>query len=227
MSNQRRKNQKNHIHDWVKEERKLDDGFAYYYYICKKCHEVRYPSEQLQRLFEYRKEHVFLSPREVALILLYAGESIYEKHSMRNYISGITFFQKLVFLFYMELANEYSIPVENPGFFAYKYGPYSDDVDDIIQILLDSETIETKGGMKSSKKERFYLTDKGKEKAKKIINKLDRRQKNAIIEFRRFWDQKKLVGLVKYVYSKYPSYTNKSVILNDLFPGRKLNRRRG
>jgi hypothetical protein len=225
MSSQRNK-KINHEHKWIRIERKLEDGFIYHYYTCETCHQVKYPSEELSKIFLYKKEHLFLTLRETVMILLYAGEKIYSDPN-KNYIPGITFLQKLLFLFYMEVSPNLKIPAENPGYFSYKYGPYSDSIDDLLNVMIETKSICTSGGRKSSSTELFYLSDAGKIKAKNIFEKLNPNQQQYIIEFRKFWDQKKLVGIMKYVYSKYPDYTNKSIVLNDLFPGVKLNRRRG
>jgi len=50
-----------------------------------------------------------------------------------------------------------------------------------------------------------------------------------LVEFRKFWDQKTTKAICKYIYAKpeYEKYLDKSLILNELFPGRKLYRRRG
>ena len=84
-------------------------------------------------------------------------------------------------------------------------------------------------GRKSSSKERFYITDKGKKKGNIIFNKLSVDQQMALMEFRKYWDQKTTKAICKYVYAKpeYEKFLDKSLIIDDLFPGRKLYRRRG
>ena len=82
-------------------------------------------------------------------------------------------------------------------------------------------------GMKSSNNERFYLTEEGIKSGKIIYKKLSSNQRKIILNFRLFWDEKKLIGLMKYIYANYDSFTKESVILKNLFPGRKLYRRRG
>jgi hypothetical protein len=217
-----------HEHKWQKQERKLKDDFKYFYYQCSLCHDVKYPAPELQKIFDYKREHLFLTVPDVALLLLFVGTKYpeYRDKPLKNYIPGITFYQKLMFLFYKEIVQEYDIPTENPGFYGYKYGPYSDKIDNSIHVLIESGLIKTIG-RKSTKKEKFYLTEKGIVKGKEIFNKLSSNQKNKILDFRLRWDEKKLVGLKKYVYSRYKEYTNESVILSELFPGRKLFRRRG
>lgn len=205
-------------HKWQKEERELGDGFHYYYYICKKCHMVKYPGPELQKIQEYSEKKLFLSVEDWVLLLLYAGK----------YIAGITHYQKMLFLVFYELAPKENIPTENPCFYGYKYGPYSQRIDEAIDFLIKFEYIHDEG-RKSSSKERFYITSKGKKKGKIIFDKLSKKQQNAIREFRIYWDQKTTKGLLKYIYSnlEYKSFLVKSKIIKDLFPGVTIYRRRG
>lgn len=229
MSNQFKKKEKeSDTHSWEKVERKLPDGFSYYYLICKECHLVRYPGPELQKIQDYSKKNLFLSVRDWILLFLHIGESIYIDNPKKNYIAGITRFQKMLFLIFYEFAPENDIPTENPGFYGYKYGPYSDIIDEAIDFLISNEDIIVTG-VKSSSKEKFSLTDKGNEKAKNILSKLTQQQRKKLVKFRLYWDQKTTKGLLKRIYSdkRYSSFLDKSIILDDLFPGRKLYRRRG
>lgn len=206
-------------HTWEKVERTLDDGFSYYYMICKICHAIRFPGPQLQSLQDYSKTNLYIFVQDWVLLLLYAGH---------EYIAGITHYQKMLFLIFYEFAPEFEIPSENPGFYGYKYGPYSDRIDAAIEFLIQHGYIRAEG-RKSSSKERFYITEKGKEKGQKIFNKLSKEQQLALEQFRKFWDQKTTKAICKYIYAKpeYEKFLDKSLILYDLFPGRKLYRSRG
>jgi len=219
MSNPHDINSQNPAHSWQKEERKLDDGFTYYYLICTKCHDVRFPGPQLQALQNYSKTNLFFFIEDWVLLLLYAGH---------RYIAGNTHYQKMLFLIFYEYVEHYHIPSENPGFFGYKYGPFSARVDNAIGFYIENGYIRSEG-RKSTTKERFYITTKGKEKGRVLYNKLSVVQRKPLKEFRKFWDQKTAKAICKYVYSKdeYKKFTNESLILNDLFPGVKLYRRRG
>jgi len=206
-------------HVWEKVERTLDDGYSYYYMICIECHAVRFPGPQLQSLQDYSKENLFIFVQDWVLLILYAGH---------EYIAGITHYQKMLFLIFYEFAPEFNIPSENPGFYGYKYGPYSDRIDAAIEFLIQQGYIMAEG-RKSSSKERFYITEKGKMKGQKIFNKLSKKQQLALMSFRKFWDQKTTKAICKYVYSnpEYKKFLDKSLILSQLFPNRKLYRNRG
>ncbi len=209
------------VHQWEKEERTLSDGFSYYYFICSSCHEVLYPAQEFQRINDYSKENLFLFVEDWALLLLYVGSD------QTDFISGITHYMKMLFLALYELAPDEEIPSENPGFYAYKYGPYSRRIDHAIQFLVDEGYISINGKPKSSWKERFFITSKGVEKGLKLFNHLSKKQQEALRYLRGKWDEKHIRGLCKYVYAKYPDFVKESLILDDLFPGVKLNRRRG
>lgn len=208
-----------HRHLWKKEERTLYDGFSYYYMVCRICHEVRFPAFQLQRLQDYSKTHQFLFVEDWVLVLLYAGH---------RYIAGITHYQKMLFLIFYEFAPDKHIPTENPGFYGYKYGPYSARIDAAINFLIQYGYITTEG-RKSSSKERFSITQIGEARGKEIFEKLSKEQQESLSAFRDYWDQKPTSAILKYVYSnkKYAKFIKRSVILSRLFPGKKLHRRRG
>lgn len=212
-----------HSHNWERSEHTLEDGFSYYYMVCRDCHEVRFPATQFQRLKDYSKDHLFLFVEEWILLLLYAGRE-FEGH---EYIAGITLYQKMLFLIFYEFAPTHNIPTENPGFYGYKYGPYSARIDKAIDLLIQYGFIKTKN-RRSSSTERFILTQKGIERGKEIFGKLSRDQQDALASFRKFWDQKKAKGICKHIYAnpKYKEFIRESIILPYLFPGKELHRMR-
>jgi hypothetical protein len=211
-----------HAHAWKKEERWLADGFYYYYFICRECHEVRFPAIQLQRLQDYSKEHLFLFVEDWILLLLYAGREF----SGRKYIAGITMYQKMLFLIFNQIAPQNNIPTENPGFYGYKYGPYSARIDAAIDLLIQYGFIKTRN-RRSSSTERFIITSTGKKRGKELFDKLSASQKNALLNFRKYWSQKTAKAICKEIYAnpQYKDYIQESIILDYLFPGRILHRK--
>lgn len=212
-----------HSHVWKKEERTLDDGSSYYYMICQECHEIRFPGIQLQRLQDYSKDHLFLFVEDWVLLLLYAGKE-FEGH---EYISGITMYQKMLFLIFYEFAPQYNVPTENPGFYGYKYGPFSARIDAAIDLLIQFGFLKTMN-RRSSSTERFIITPLGRERGEEIFNKLSEEQKNALVAFRMFWDQKNAKAICKYIYAnpKYKDFIQESIILSYLFPNQVIHRKR-
>ncbi|MFA7032908.1 MAG: hypothetical protein WC201_05050 [Bacilli bacterium] len=77
------------------------------------------------------------------------------------------------------------------------------------------------GGRINSNQERFTLSDEGIEAGLKAFNKLTSEQQNKLKVLRRDLQQFDVDGITRYVYTKYPQFTDKSVILD-----RTLRRRR-
>jgi len=208
---------KKHKHIWEKSTHKLEDDFSYYYMICNQCHKVRFPAIELQKILDYSKENLFLLVEDWVLLLPFVND---------KYIAGITRYQKMLFLIYKKFIIEEEIPTENPGFYGYKYGPYSIRIDHAIENMIRNGYIEKKG-RKSSQREIFSITNDGKNRAKKIHNRLSKKQQDALSAFRKYWDQKSIKGILKYIYANYKDYTRKSLILRNVFPDRVLYRKRG
>ncbi len=204
-------------HRWEKVERTLDDGFTYFYHVCKICHQTIYTGSELEKIMDYSDTHLFLSVEDWTLLLLFVNG---------QYIAGITHYMKMLFLAFCEFSPRHNIPSENPGFYGYKYGPYSDRIDEAIDFLIQEGYIRAEG-RKSSSKERFFITEKGSRKGEIIYDKLQQEKQVDLCTFRQYWDTKTTRAICKYVYAKYPEFTDDSVILKDLFPERTLHRKRG
>jgi len=179
-------------------------GLSYYYYQCDKCHDVSYPMEQLQILYDYADTHQFMFLADWVLALFYALPD--------SPIVGSTSLQKQVFLTMMEFVEEEKIPSENPGFRAFYFGPYSDRVDRLINVLLDEDIVTTYGGRANSDNEHMELTEHGKDVAKQSFEKLTESQREKLVLKRRRYQQIGTKGLIKYVYTHYPAYLGDSLI---------------
>jgi hypothetical protein len=215
MSRKTRENKTGHYrHDLEKIERSIPN-LDYYYYQCKVCGKVEFPIPEFQKLWDYSKKHQFMFLQDWVLALMYAQEMP---------VIGITSFMKQLFLTLMDFAQENNIPTENPGFKGYKYGPYSERIEDVIISLIDSELIRTQG-RKGSNGEYFILTEDGIKAAEFSFNKLTNEQKEQLKEARLDWHQLGTDGLIKYVYIKYPEYTNESLILERYVPTRRLGKK--
>ena len=132
----KRKDTYAHIHKFKKVEREIE-GLKYYYHQCEKCFRVDYPLPQLQKLYDYSKIHQFMFIQDWMLALMYTNPEAP--------IVGITNFEKMLFLTLMEFAQEYNIPTENAGFRGYKYGPYSERIEDILISLEEVGLIKSEG----------------------------------------------------------------------------------
>jgi hypothetical protein len=135
-------------------------------------------------------------------------------------IPGITMIQKQMVVIIREFAPDHDIPSENPGFRAYRFGPYTERIDRALDTLYRSGYMYSEGRINSNS-ERFYLTESGVKKGLEIISRFDDGVKVDLLELKRDLQQFTLQGIETYVYSKYPEYTNESEIFE-----RVLHRKR-
>ncbi|MEM0466705.1 MAG: winged helix-turn-helix transcriptional regulator [Candidatus Thermoplasmatota archaeon] len=130
-------------------------------------------------------------------------------------IIGTTKLEKLPFL----LEKEFEV---NLGYHydCMEYGPYSIELLNEINILQmkgyisireELVPIKEKGTAKTVERRTYCLTEKGKEKNKKIIQELDQNIRNSIEKIRKY-NNMNLNELLDYVHKKYPEYrkTNKN-----------------
>lgn len=149
-----------------------------------------------------------LNSMDLSLLLLY---------SSKKPVMGAISFMKELFLLFKEKLKEYDIPALSPEFIPYHYGPYSFDIVDAWYELEDAGLIVIKG-RRSSNKETFCLTEKGKAVAKQIFDSMPEDLKRDLPEWRRGLDELGTDGILKDVYIKYPQYTDKSKIKLKVLP---------
>jgi uncharacterized protein YwgA len=135
-------------------------------------------------------------------------------------VCGIVQLQKQLFIILFEFAQDENIPSENPGFRAYKFGPYTETIDRNIASLMDIGLVESRGRINTNT-ERFFLTEVGKIAGKKALNKLKNEQKEKLKEVRKDLQQFDSKGIMTYVYTHYPEFTDNSIVFE-----RTLHRRR-
>ncbi|MDR3283307.1 MAG: hypothetical protein LBS92_06875 [Candidatus Methanoplasma sp.] len=212
MTSAKKKKEACPCHEWTKEERELPDGFRYHYLQCNGCYRVEYPLAQAQRLMEYAKTHQFMFVSDWILAWMYVGDGVP--------ISGITALQKQLFIILNEFAVENNIVSENPGFRAYKFGPYTETIDSQLEALAVIGLVHSEGRLNTSA-ERFCLTENGMVSGKKAFEKLTPEQRDKLRDLRHDLQQFTVQGIMTYVYSHYPKYTEKSAVFE-----RTLHRRR-
>jgi len=198
---------------WKRKDVRLDDGFQYHYDQCELCGKVMFEPSQVQKLIDYSNDHQFMFLSDWILAWLYSGDGAP--------IRGITALQKQILIVTYEFAQENNIPSENPGFKSYNFGPYSERIDRQIQELMRMGLVVSDSGRINSKQERFTLSADGMEDGLKAFGKLTIEQQNKLRALRRDLQQFDVEGITRYVYTKYPQFTDKSVIFE-----RTLRRRR-
>jgi len=166
---------------------------------------------------KFKEEQIIPLP-DLVLALFYAHED--------QPIRGMILLMKEIFLMQMEFVKEENIKLQNAEFIPYKYGPYSIDIDKIIDAMEDYGLLISRG-RKSTNKEIFYLTRTGKERAKEAFDKLNEHQQKRLKDLRKGWDQLGVNGILKLVYSKYPDYTKESEIIKRVLRDERVSRIRG
>lgn len=198
--------------EMVRKDVTLPDGFNYFYYQCERCSRAEYTPGQVQKLMDYAKDHQFMFVSDWILAWLYLGEDAP--------ISGITLLQKQMFIILYEFAQEYNVISENPGFRAYKFGPFTETIDRNIAALMDIGMVESRGRINTDS-ERFFLTEKGKISGKERLDRLTDEQITDLRKLRRDLQQFDSKGIMTYIYKKYPEFTDESIVFE-----RTLHRRR-
>jgi predicted CopG family antitoxin len=174
------------------------------------------PSDVQEILGKVKKEEK-LSFSDMILALFYAQDKP---------IKGMILLMKEIFLMQKEFEKDENIRINDAYFTSYKYGPYSVDVDDFIDIMEEYGLIISRG-RKSSNKEIFLLTDKGVYEGKKAFSKLNEDQQRKLRDLRKGWDQLGVRGILKLVYTKYPDYIDKSEIKQQVLYKKGIKRKRG
>lgn len=118
---------------------------------------------------------------------------------------------KEAFLFEKELSYELDLNFESLQFVPYKYGPYSEILDETLDSMGDLLTVEYSSG-----KYEIKLNEKGKIEAEKLIETLPDNKINKIKFTRIGWDQWGNKGILKRVYTDYPVYIVNSEIKDDV-----------
>ena len=164
-----------------------------------------------------KKEKLDLLVRDVLLMLLYARRD--------KPIYGRTMLMKQVFLLFEEILKKYDLKVQNPKFVPYYYGPYSFTVAKVAEDLAFAGYIRIEG-KKNTRKERFMITEQGIREIEEKWKKLSENLKKEIENHRIAWDQMGTDGILKYVYTYYPEFKEKSKI-KDKYKDIKWGRGKG
>ena len=185
-----------------------------------------------------------LTGKRFLLLLLYAPTSGDEVNVP---ISGRTRLMKMGFLFKEELTSDFAKDrtfeeLELPEYFAWKYGPFSGELLNDLEFLVNQNYIKSTSGAtptdaaiaeaqfgeydywvddldefrsREYDEESFELSQKrGIPKAVEIWAVLSENQKKMISQFKKVLNQASLDRILEYVYKKYQKdgYVDKSII---------------
>lgn len=144
-----------------------------------------------------------LSIEESIYSLLYADYN--------RFIKGRLVFVKEIFL----LCKEILPCIESKfNFFPSHFGPFSIPLAKEIDKMKNDEKIKVEYLINElgDPVYRFSLTNNGISEAKKVFESLPCGLKNKLILERKKWDSYGYTGIIRYVYSRYPEYTENSKI---------------
>ena len=174
------------------------------------------------------------SSKDLLMVLLAAKGKKNQKYES---IVGRTRIMKMVFLFEKEIRKKFNEEIisesDLPDFKPYDYGPFSATVYEDLEFLVNMGFIEVKSsGTEEMLQdeieeyeywqtlshdeyrvfvEQFSLDDLGKRYVQSKIE-LSKSQWKTLAEFKKRCTITTLSSLLKYIYSRYPRYTKKSKI---------------
>jgi len=118
---------------------------------------------------------------------------------------GRTYIQKFIYLFNREVMHE-----EEFSFNYFRFGPYCEDINPILENLKDSDLVienerKTKGHTKAFT---YTITEEGKKTAQKILDtELPSEIKEKLVEYTDRFVDFTPTELLEYVYEEYPEVT--------------------
>jgi len=156
-------------------------------------------------------------------------------------VEGITRLQKLMFLLQQDVGPKRLVDEANSyDFKPYKLGPYTDTLNDDINLLrsiglitskrltywvsddADARTVDEpdigrpEPDAKKVESDRFSLTDSGMVAGKDLWSSLTEKQKSEFAEFKAFFNSMSLRQLLIYTYEKFQDYATESEIKGHL-----------
>lgn len=167
-----------------------------------------------------------------AIVLLLGAPTVVP--SLRDRLEGITRLEKLIFLLEREtpLSKQLTEPTE---FRSHNFGPFSAKVYQGIDTLSAYRLIEDSADPSDSTEDyweletvigeeppdpyatrKFSLTDRGRKYYQALISELPQSTERTLTRFKEQFGAMPLRQLVRYVYQRYPEYTDKSLIRDDI-----------
>jgi len=143
-----------------------------------------------------------LTSTEMILLLLY---------STNKPLYGRTLFMKELFLLKEEvLKNHYgNESLEDLHYVPFRFGMYSFKIGKLVEELEFAEYVERRG-KKNTRDESFALTEKGREHARELLDRIPEDVLDKVRLCRTGWDELGTDGILRYVYQHYPQYTDRS-----------------
>lgn len=151
----------------------------------------------------------------------------------RGRIEGVTRLEKLVFLVEKERAPAWL--TEDAGFFPHNFGPFSAKIYTAVDTLAAAGLVEDSGSLAQSTEDAwetehvigerpsdpyatriFELTPTGQRYYEALLRELPPSVPDELRLFKKQYAGLPLRQLIRYVYERYPDYTDKSIIRDDI-----------
>lgn len=149
-------------------------------------------------------------------------------------VEGITRLEKLLFLLERETEAENWLK-EDADFSPDNFGPFSAKAYQEIEMLVTAGLVEDSATLSESPEDTWEtehiigertpepyatrnlaLTDKGQRYYRALLSELPSEAESAIAELKRRFGSIPLRRLIRYVYERYPTYTDKSLIRDEI-----------
>ncbi|NBD34365.1 MAG: hypothetical protein GVY30_00010 [Chloroflexi bacterium] len=166
-----------------------------------------------------------------AIVLLLGSPS--SVPSLSNQLKGVTRLEKLLFLIEKE-TDLAKLLEEDMGFSAHNFGPFSAKIYQMLEVLASAGLLEDSSSYSSTTEDSweasevigepvdpyatrdFKLTARGQKYYKALISELPMDTEVTISRFKERFGALPLRQLIRYVYQKYPKYTEKSLIKDEV-----------
>lgn len=154
--------------------------------------------------------------------------------ALQNRIQGVTRLEKLIFLLERETSVGKQL-AEDPNFESHNFGPFSEKVYQAVDVLVAAGLLQDSAQLSRSTEDtweseqvvgtvqadpyatrNFTLTDRGRKYYQALITELPRDTESTLAGFKARFGQLPLRQLVRYVYKKYPDFTEKSIIRDSI-----------
>jgi predicted HTH domain antitoxin len=151
-----------------------------------------------------------------ALRNLLAETSITEKYILMllyaagGKVRGKLWFEKEMF----ELSKAFSELADELEFNAYSYGPFSEALDEYVDMLENS-------GLITFENSKLKLTDRGFELAKIVWNSASERERSIVESTVKFLEELELDELLLYIYATHPEMAEKSDVKDKILRKRE------
>lgn len=175
------------------------------------------------------------SPRievDDVIVMLLGAPS--KEPALKDRLEGVTRLEKLIFLLEKETPVGEQL-TEKPEFEPYNFGPFSSKVYQAVDVLLAADLIHDSAESSPSTEDaweidkvvgtaradpyatrNFSLTERGRKYYKAVLRELPEGTETNLEKFKARFGALPLRQLIRYVYERYPDFTVKSSIRDEI-----------